>query len=121
MSTTISCYLRSLRRRWSLSQREVALLVGASGRNRVSRVERGVALPNALEMLAYPLIFGSSARAIFPGLYEECEEVVMRSAYDLYQRLTDDQFAGTKLRRKLMEQIFARATKEVRKLKRSKL
>jgi DNA-binding XRE family transcriptional regulator len=118
MSTTISCYLRTHRRRWSLSQREVALLVGGSGRNRVSLIERGIASPNALEILAYPLIFGSSVRAIFPSFHEQCEDAVMRCVYGFHKRLAEEDSASAQLRRKLIEQIFARATKEVRRSKR---
>lgn len=110
MSTKIQCYLRTLRREWGLTQAEVAFLVGRGDRNRVSGVERGEARPNAGEILAYELIFGSPPRAIFPTYHEQLEEALVRRAYKLHQRLEKDPSKEAQRKRKLLEKILARAT-----------
>lgn len=109
MSSKVQCYLRTLRREWGLSQEEVASLLPKGGRNRVSRVERGVAQPNAQEILAYSLIFGLTAETIFAQLSDETEEVVVRGTIRLYERLEGDSSIEASYKRKLMDQIRARA------------
>jgi transcriptional regulator with XRE-family HTH domain len=110
MSLKVQCYLRTLRREWSLTQEEVASLLPKGGRNRVSRVERDLIPPNAEEILAYRLIFGSSAKSTFPRFYAEMEDAVMRCAYRLHQELEGDQSPGGLRKRKLIDQMLARAT-----------
>jgi transcriptional regulator with XRE-family HTH domain len=111
MSSNIRCYLRTLRREWGLTQRELASLLRKASRNRVSRVERGVIPPNAGEILAYSLIFGSSGKAIFRQFSEETDEAVMRGAYRLHQLLEGDNSIQAQRKRELVDYIRARAIK----------
>ena len=115
MSSKVHCYLRTLRFEWGLTQAELAFLSPKGDRNRVSRVERNLTLPNAREILAYSLIFGVSAPAIFRKLCEETEEAVMRRAYRLYQRLEGDGSPRALRKRELLDQLRARAISSVRK------
>jgi hypothetical protein len=110
MSTKVQCYLRTLRRRWGLTQEEVASLLPEGDRNRVSSVEWGEAPPNAAEIVAYGLIFDSSCRTLFPGFHEEIEDAVMRRAYQLYKGLKEDDSGRAAQLRGFIEQMFARAT-----------
>lgn len=111
MSHKVSCYLRTHRRGWCLTQKEVASLLPNGSRNRVSRVERGLTSPNAEEILAYRLIFGCSAKTAFPKLYQKVEEVVMRQAYRLGNRYKSSAAPRAIRKVKLVKEIFARATK----------
>ena len=113
MSSKVSCYLRALRRQWGLTQEEVASLLPKGDRNRVSDVERGQALPNAEEILAYAVIFGSCGKAVFPRYYGEIEEVVMSRAYQFSERLTPLKTSKAPQKQGLITQMFARATGEV--------
>jgi transcriptional regulator with XRE-family HTH domain len=110
MSTKVHCYLRTLRLEWRLTQREVAALLPKGTRNRVSRVERGLVPPSAGDILAYALIFGLAGQAVFPALYAETEDAVMRAAYQLHQRLEPVRSPGAERKRELIDQMFARAT-----------
>lgn len=65
------CQLRVLRKRWGLTQEEVASLVPKANRNRISNVERGLVPPNAAEIVAYRLILGASVKSLFPRFYSE--------------------------------------------------
>lgn len=116
MSWKIQCYLRTLRREWGLTQEEVAFLLPKAGRNRVSRVERGVVQPNAVEILAYSLIFGLSAETIFARMSDETGEAVVRGTFRLYERLEGDSSIGASYKRKLMDQIRVRALGGVQQL-----
>ena len=111
MSSKVNCYLRTFRNEWGLTQRELASLLLKGDRNRVSRVEQGVTLPNAREILAYELIFGRSGQAIFRKFSEETDEVVMRGALRLYQRLEDDSSPSAVRKRELLNRLRARTIK----------
>lgn len=110
LMTKVSCYLRTLRREWEVTQDEVAFLMGKGDRNRVSDVERGNAPPNIREILAYALIFGFPGRDIFPAFYDELEEAVMRNAYELDQKLEGNTSMKALRKRKLLSEMLARAT-----------
>lgn len=113
MSSKVPCYLRTLRSEWGLTQAELASLSPKGDRNRVSRVERNLTPPNAREILAYGLIFGLPAPAIFRKLCEETDEAVMRRAYRLHQRLEGDPSPRALRKRELLDQLRARAIKNV--------
>lgn len=114
MSSKVLCYLRTLRLRWDLTQEEVASLLPKGSRNRVADVEKGDAPPNAEEILAYSMIFGLPAKDIFPKFCAEIEDAVMRGAYALYQQVEDDKSLAAQRRRKLIEEMLARATRKAR-------
>jgi len=110
LMTKVSCYLRTLRREWEVTQDEVAFLMGKGDRNRVSDIERGKARPNVREILAYALIFGFPSRDIFPAFYDELEEAVMRNAYELDQQFEGKSSLKALRKRKLLNEMLARAT-----------
>jgi len=111
MFSKVSCYLRTLRNEWGLTQKELASLLPKGDRNRVSCVERGVTQPNAGEILAYELIFGRSGRSIFRKFSEETDEAVMRGALRLHQRLEGDDSPSALRKRELLTQLRAQAIK----------
>src|SRR5690242_4565456 len=81
MASKVPCYLRTLRREWGLTQKELARLVPGVKRARlVSKVERGKRVPKSTELLAYAVIFDRRPEAIFPTLSQEIEAAVRRNA-----------------------------------------
>jgi len=111
MSQKVQCYVRPFRRRWGLSQQEVASVIGGGGRNRVSRVERGLRQPDAREILAYSLLFGAHEARVFPRLYDKLEERMMRGAYRLDQRLARLRSPAALRKRELLDKLRARVMK----------
>jgi hypothetical protein len=111
MSSKVTCYLRTLRNEWGVTQKELASLLPKGDRNRVRCVERGEALPNAVEILSYELIFGRSGRSIFRKFSGETDEVVMQSTLRLYERLEGDSSPKVVRKRELLNQIKIRAIK----------
>lgn len=112
MSSKVLCYLRTLRLGWRLTQEEVASLLPKGSRNRVADVEQGVAPPNAEEIVAYSVIFGVPAEAIFPELHADIEDAVVRGAYALHEKAEGDKSLPGHRRRQLAEEILARTTRQ---------
>jgi len=85
-STQLPNYLRSNRKRLSLSQDEVAFLLGTQGGARVCRHERFVEEPSLETALAYEAIFQRPTRELFGGLYQKVEREVAERAKTLAGR-----------------------------------
>ncbi len=83
----LDSYLRVRRRRWQLTQGELAFLLGYDSGSVVSRFERRErTIPLAIGF-ACELIFDADAEEIFPGLYGEVEGHVTRRMHELQDRL----------------------------------
>jgi len=72
-------YLRSKRKESSLSQEEVAFLLGMKGMDKgakVSHDEDYSRIPTLETALAYEAIYGTPVRELFAGLYEQVAQEV---------------------------------------------
>lgn len=74
MSLRTFSYLRTLRRSWGLTQREMARLIGADSPSTVSRIERGRREPSLAILIRYQLLFGRTTKMLFPHSYGEEED-----------------------------------------------
>jgi transcriptional regulator with XRE-family HTH domain len=63
------CALRTHRRTWGLSQKELADLLGFESPTQVSRIEHGKRVPRLETALACAALFGVSVRELFPQLF----------------------------------------------------
>ncbi len=81
------CYLRTLRRNWGLSQRELATLIGTVRPMQVSNYENSKRAPKIEVALACQVIFGVPPSTMFPDAYALAEEEVMRNMYRMDQAL----------------------------------
>jgi transcriptional regulator with XRE-family HTH domain len=75
------CYLRTLRRNWGLTQKELAQLIGTIRAAQVSRYENSKRAPRLEVALACQAIFGVPPATMFPDAYALAEEEVMRNMY----------------------------------------
>lgn len=83
-------YLRTHRKRLSLSQEEVGALLGMKGMNKGIKVSRheGFSREPLLETaLAYEAIYGVPVKELFTGLYEQVEQKVAERAKLLSYRV----------------------------------
>lgn len=103
--------LRTLRRKSGLSQEELATLLPRAGRTKVVRIEDGTSRPDAAQILACELIFGSPSRELFKRLFADTEEAVMQAAYVLHSRLERDTSVASQRKREFLESILDRVTK----------
>jgi transcriptional regulator with XRE-family HTH domain len=85
MARKLNNYLKTHRKRASLSQDEVAFLVGTSGGAKVSRYERARRVPSLETAFAYEALFGVPARELFAGVYETVERGLRGRAQRLAQ------------------------------------
>lgn len=83
-------YLRTNRKQFSLTQEEVAFLLGLKGMDKggkVSRDENYSRTPTLETALAYEAIYGKPVRELFAGLYEEvAREVSSRAKLLSYRK-----------------------------------
>ena len=101
-------YLRPLRRRWGLSQKELAFLIGAKTATPVARIEGLKQRPSMAVGLAIELIFDTSTKALFPSFIEEIREGVHRRATDLYEELQGQRSRVTRTKLDFLEIILIR-------------
>ncbi len=90
-------YLRTHRKRLSLSQAEVAFMLGGTGENKGSKVSRDESFdrePSLRTALAYEVIYDKPVRELFAGLHEQMERDVVRRAKTLSHRKWEPQSKG---------------------------
>lgn len=105
-------HLRILRRRWALTQTELAFLVGSGSGAFVSRIEDQKRTPSLAVAFACGLVFGTPLTELFAALLSEVEEGVLERAYILYDDLQGNASKETRLKLDFLETIFARLDKD---------
>ncbi len=110
MPTRSYSLVRAYRRRWGLTQTEVAALLGITSSTTVSRIERSIRRPTATNVIAYCILFGVPASELFVSLHDEIEEIVAAAAKHLYDELEtkDDKLSLRK--REFLEKALMRIT-----------
>jgi len=103
-------YVRTQRRRWALTQKEVAALLGFENRASVSRIEQGKHVPTLETALALEVLFGVAPREMFPAIFGEIEEQVMRQSLVLYEATLQSSKPRERRKRELLELALKRAT-----------
>jgi transcriptional regulator with XRE-family HTH domain len=103
MVTSLDNYLRTYRKRFGLSQREMAFLLGCASGAKISRYERNARRPSLETLLAYERIFDVSIRELFAGVYEKVAAITEKRARVLARRLSAA--APTPLTARQLEQL----------------
>ena len=83
-------YLRTYRRRYGLSQDELAMLLGAVSGTKVSRYENFARMPVVETIFAYEIVFNQPASELFAGAYEAIRATLQPRAKRLLKQLTVD-------------------------------
>lgn len=102
-------YLTSRRRRYALSEEELANLCGYVSRAAVHRFEQGLRIPTLRFVIACELIFGEHPRHLFPSLYERVEDEVLGHAAKLDAAIRDKKTKTAARQRELLLGIAHRA------------
>ncbi len=74
-SKPLANYLKSLRRRAGLSQKELAFLIDSKGRDAVSKHERGKTTPPLEVLICYQLLYGTPINKLFAGRFNDLESL----------------------------------------------
>ena len=109
MERPLKSYLRTFRRRWGFTQKELAFLIGAESATTISRVEQVKRLPNFAAAVACLILFDTNAFEIFPGLFSEIRDRVRERANRLYEELQGDGSATTRTKLDFLENVLERA------------
>ena len=72
-------YLRTQRRNWGLTQKELATLIGTIAPTQVGHIENGKRDPSLRVALACQTIFGIAPATMFPDAFALSEEEVIRN------------------------------------------
>jgi transcriptional regulator with XRE-family HTH domain len=90
-------YLRVYRRRWHLTQEELAFLFGYEAESIISRFERDERTITLALAFACHTIFGVEPRELFPALFQSMEESIILRMHDLCERLVQSKPKQTTL------------------------
>src|SRR6266849_5104917 len=108
MDHRIKTYVRPLRRRWGLTQRELAFLIGAKSGTIVSRIEGVRRTPSLSATFALAIVFGAEPPELFPGLFSQIHEDVLRRASELYEELQGNPSKTTRVKLDFLEAVLSR-------------
>src|SRR6266436_2236799 len=112
MAERLKTYLRPLRRRWRLTQRELAFLIGIKSGSVISRIEGLNKAPRLAWAVACAVLFDTRAFELFPGLFSEVYENVLHRATDLYEELQGNPSKTTRVKLDFLETVLARLEKK---------
>ncbi|MBI2755073.1 MAG: helix-turn-helix transcriptional regulator [Betaproteobacteria bacterium] len=105
----VLCYLRTHRRVWGLTQRELARLLGLVCGAQVSRIENSKRAPALRVALACQTLFGIPPCDMFPHVHAEVEEQVIRDVYELHEGLAQATTPAELRKRELYALALGRA------------
>jgi transcriptional regulator with XRE-family HTH domain len=108
-------YLRSYRLRWSLSQSELASLLGWERSEIISRIEKKKRYPTLRLVMACFILFGTPAAELFPDIAASVETDVMGRIWEFYQKIQGDSSKKTRVKIELLEDAIERAKQRDRK------
>lgn len=108
MLANLDCYLKPYRRRWGLTQKELAVLLGFQTGAVVSRLERVLRHPTLETAYAVEIILGTPPAELFPGLYERVRKQVIARVRQHYDELQGSPSTSNQLRLDFFEEIFSK-------------
>lgn len=101
-------YLRAHRKRWSLTQEELAHLLGLTSQGAVSQYEGLPKRPGVEILIAAKTLFGVPCRTMFPQVYEEVERDLVRRAKEMRDRLQLAPNGSTEVKLRLLDELVDR-------------
>lgn len=97
--------VRSERLRWGLTQNELAPLLCIRHVSQLSRIEHGTRRPSAVCLVAATLVFGKSAKELFPDFVSDVEDRIGPRALKLYQKVEKKHSMAAAKKRELLQGI----------------
>lgn len=101
-------FIRAHRRKWGLTQVELARLIGFASRSAVSRLERAKRPPATETIIACGIIFGLDVPELFPSLHDGIEQEVLVAISTLRKKLAKSTDDVSIRKRRLLEEIQER-------------
>lgn len=104
-------FLRTHRRSWGLTLRELADLLGFKSSAHVSRIEQGKRTPSTETALACTALFGEPLHELFPQLADEVDERFKARADRLREGLRQSTTHIDARKRELLDRVLADAAR----------
>ena len=101
-------FVRADRRRWGLTQAELATLLGVASSTTVSRLERSVRAPTATILVACCILFRRPEAELFASFHESIEELVMGAAKNLHDEIGSKTDKRSLRKREFVEEVLRR-------------
>jgi DNA-binding XRE family transcriptional regulator len=114
MAYKVSCLLPALRKRWALTQGELAQLLGNVSHHHVSCLELEQKEPSMAVLFGLELIFGQHPKEIFVKFFDAVEEEVVRNLYKFQEELGEDDSPTVMRKRQLVAEALSRAVLQTR-------
>lgn len=108
MPRLLPSYLRTLRKQWGFSQPDMAALFDVTG-SAMSRFENLSRHPTVELVIGAEVIFGQSAKEVFPGLYQDIERAIVDRARVLRKSLKSRTDPSARKQRRLLTVFIERA------------
>ena len=108
MSRLLPNYLHTLRKQWGLSQPELAALFNVTA-SAMSRFENQSRQPTVELVIGAEVIFGQTAKDVFPALYQETQRNIVDRAHVLHDSLEPRTDPATREKRRLLTEFIERA------------
>lgn len=109
MAQPLPTYLRSRRRKWALTQHELAELLGSVSTSAISKYETLARTPSLEVMIAFELVFGEPSGDLFPALSQGVRRAVVHNAVALRDRLAERTDAKSVRKRRLLDELIIRS------------
>ncbi len=90
------------RRRWRLQQSDLAFLVDLAVPSAISRYEKTGRTPPTELLIAFEVVFGCCGHELFPALYDEIADQVMRRAKQMFEDIEGLDDEATEAKRALL-------------------
>lgn len=101
-------YLQAYRKRWRLTQEELAKLLGLADHGVISRIEKGVRHPSIKVVLGCFILFGTQAAELFPSFFDTVEAGILDRVWELYERIQGHPSTRTRAKIELLEDVIER-------------
>ncbi|HEY3814559.1 MAG TPA: hypothetical protein VGL66_15160 [Caulobacteraceae bacterium] len=95
-------YVRTHRKSWALSQRDLSLLLGRRSRGGISDLEAGRYRPSLKVVLMCQMLFDTACAELFPELHAEFEDALMRQAAALDRKIAQRSDPASNRKRELL-------------------
>src|SRR5665213_3140287 len=109
MPHRLPSYLHTLRKRWGLSQPDLASIIGVTG-SALCRFENRSRRPTAELIIAAEVIFGHGAKDVFPAFYRDIERLIVDRARTQHKRLESETEPAARGKLRLLTEIIERAS-----------
>ena len=108
MTFRLPSYIRTHRKRWHLSQRELAFLLGLSSQAVISQHESLARLPQTKVLLKYEALFGEPISVLFPRLHQDASDEVAVQVRALMEALDRQTGLSTAHKLELLQDLIHR-------------